>query len=82
MSTCSHADIGPGLHVTVHPLDAQGRRRVHADGRPLGRAMGPGDLLEFLRRAGLDPDDVDLDDGLLIEWRGGGSAAWSPDPDE
>ncbi|RSS64112.1 hypothetical protein EF912_02335 [Streptomyces sp. WAC07061] len=43
--------------VTVHPPDIQGRRRVHADGQPLGHATGTGDLLEFLRRAGLDPDE-------------------------
>lgn len=71
--------IRPGPRVTVHPPDAQGRRRVHAGGRPLGRAHGVGDLMEFLRRAGLDPDDVDLDDVLLIQWRGGGPAVWSTD---
>ncbi|GCD39172.1 hypothetical protein OEIGOIKO_07001 [Streptomyces chrestomyceticus JCM 4735] len=36
------------------------------------------DLLEFLRRGGLDPDDVDLDDPSLIEWRGGGPGVWTP----
>ncbi|MFC9816341.1 hypothetical protein ACFVJM_30260 [Streptomyces virginiae] len=46
-----------------------------------GRALGPGDLLSFLRRAGLDPDDVRLDDTLLIEWRGGRPAVWTPDID-
>lgn len=81
MTSCRHADIRPGPRVTVHPPDAQGRR-VHADGQPLGRATGVGDLLEFLRRASLDPNNVDLDDALLVEWRGGGPAAWSPDSDE
>ncbi|MEV6735180.1 MULTISPECIES: hypothetical protein [unclassified Streptomyces] len=42
--------------------------------------MGP-HRSHFLRRAGLDPDDVRLDDPLLIEWRGGGPAVWSPDTD-
>ncbi|MFE2330246.1 hypothetical protein ACFXD5_41160 [Streptomyces sp. NPDC059385] len=65
--------------MVVHPPDAAGGRRVRVDGESLGRALGPGDLLEFLRRAGFDPDDV-FDDGLLIEWRGGGPAVWSPDP--
>ncbi|MEU8943600.1 MULTISPECIES: hypothetical protein [Streptomyces] len=65
--------------VVVHPPDAQGGRRVRADGEILGRALDPRDLLEFLRRAGLDPDSVRLDDPLLIEWRGGGPAVWSPD---
>ncbi|MEW2417887.1 hypothetical protein AB0953_29830 [Streptomyces sp. NPDC046866] len=67
------------LRVVVYPPDAQGGRRVRVDGEILGRALGPGDLLEFLRRAGLDPDDVGLDDALLIEWRGGGPAVWAPD---
>ncbi|MFE2547406.1 hypothetical protein ACFXGI_02415 [Streptomyces sp. NPDC059355] len=44
----------------------------------LGRATGPGDLLAFPRRAGSDPDGIRLDDPLLIEWRGGGPAVWSP----
>ncbi|MFJ9344801.1 hypothetical protein ACIRP0_36805 [Streptomyces sp. NPDC101733] len=39
--------------VVVYPPDQQGGRRVRADGETLGRAFGPGDLLEFLRRAGL-----------------------------
>ncbi|MEU8435492.1 hypothetical protein AB0F18_21790 [Streptomyces sp. NPDC029216] len=71
--------MSPGLRVIVYPPDAEGGRRVRVDGEILGRALGPGDLLELLRRAGLDPDDVRLDDALLIEWRGGGPAVWSPD---
>ncbi|MEU4358683.1 hypothetical protein [Streptomyces virginiae] len=47
-----------------------------------GRAFGTANLLEFLRRAGLDRDVVRLDDPLLIEWRGGGPAVWSPDSGE
>ncbi|WP_030775244.1 hypothetical protein [Streptomyces sp. NRRL F-2664] len=70
--------MGPGLRVVVYPPDAEGGRRVRFDGEILGRAFGPGDLLEFLRRAGLDPDDVHLGDARLIEWRGGGPAVWSP----
>ncbi|MFJ6935710.1 hypothetical protein [Streptomyces sp. NPDC101132] len=67
------------LRVIVYPPDAEGARRVRLDGVILGRAYGPGDILEFLRRAGLDPDDILLDDPLLIEWRGGGPAVWTPD---
>ncbi|MET9888306.1 hypothetical protein ABZZ20_35365 [Streptomyces sp. NPDC006430] len=48
-------------------------------GEILSRATGPDDLLELLRRAGLDPDDVHLDDAPLIEWRGGGPNVWAPD---
>ncbi|MEU6895521.1 hypothetical protein ABZ934_27845 [Streptomyces sp. NPDC046557] len=64
----------------IYPPDAQGGRRIRCDGEILGRALRPGDLLEFLRRAGLDPDDARLDDASLIEWRGGGPAVWAPDP--
>ncbi|MCB5181875.1 hypothetical protein [Streptomyces antimicrobicus] len=69
--------MSPDLRVIVYPPDEQGGRRVRVDGEILGRATSPGDLLEFLRRAGLDPDSVHLDDGLLIEWRGGGPAVWA-----
>ncbi|WP_328966275.1 hypothetical protein [Streptomyces sp. NBC_00239] len=65
--------------MTVDPPDGQGRRRVHAGGTTLGRATGHADILEFFRSARLDPDDVHLDDALLIEWRGSGPDAWSTD---
>ncbi|KOT90392.1 hypothetical protein ADK86_26160 [Streptomyces sp. NRRL F-5755] len=65
--------------VVVHPPSPTGGRRVHADSVVLGVAYGIADFLEFLRRAGLDPDDVDLGDTSLIEWRGGGPGVWSPD---
>ncbi|MCB5181506.1 hypothetical protein [Streptomyces antimicrobicus] len=71
--------MSPDLRVIVYPPDAEGGRRVRVDGEILGRATSPGDLLEFLRRAGLDPDNVRLDDALLIEWRGGGPAVWTRD---
>ncbi|MGE7390858.1 hypothetical protein ACQKM2_35825 [Streptomyces sp. NPDC004126] len=74
----------PGLRVIVSPPDAQGGRRVRVDGEILGRALGEADIFEFPRRAGLDPDDVDLDldDTLLIAWRGGGPAVWATDSGE
>ncbi|MFI8265015.1 hypothetical protein [Streptomyces sp. NPDC085665] len=50
--------MGSELRVIIYPPDAQGGRRVRVDGKILGAALGPGNLLEFLRRAGLDPDDV------------------------
>ncbi|WP_133900361.1 hypothetical protein [Streptomyces sp. KS 21] len=71
--------MSPDLRVIVYPPDAQGGRRVRVDGEILGRALGPNDLFEFLRQAAQDADDVCLDDGLLIEWRGGGPALGSPD---
>lgn len=49
---------GNTRRVTVLPPDAQGTRRIRCDGIGLGRAYGPADVLEFLRRADLDLDDV------------------------
>jgi hypothetical protein len=62
--------------VVVYPPAQGGGRRVRVDGAILGTAYGEADLLEFLRRAGLDPDAVRLDDPELIEWRGGGFDVW------
>ncbi|MEU4898863.1 hypothetical protein AB0B12_42035 [Streptomyces sp. NPDC044780] len=61
--------------VVVYPPSEGGGRRVRVGSELLGMAFGPSDLLEFLRRAGLDPDEVDLE-GPLIEWRGGGPETW------
>lgn len=62
--------------VIVHPPSPTGGRRVTVRGQIAGLAYGVKDLLEFLRRAGLDPDTVVLDDAELIEWRGGGPTEW------
>lgn len=62
--------------IVVHPPSPSGGRRVTADGRILGLAHDTRDLLEFLRRAGLDPEQVRLDDPELIEWRGGDRDRW------
>lgn len=61
--------------VVVYPPSEGGGRRVRVDGEILGTAYGVADLLELLRRSGLDPDEVELE-GPLIEWRGGGPGAW------
>ncbi|MDT0379770.1 hypothetical protein RM572_13475 [Streptomyces sp. DSM 42041] len=64
--------------VVVYPPaeGGGGGRRVRADGTILGIAYSEADLLEFLRRAGLDPEGIRLDDPDLIEWRGGGPDVW------
>ncbi|MEU5834527.1 hypothetical protein ABZ820_12755 [Streptomyces diacarni] len=68
-----------GASIIVYPPDAEGGRRVRARvggvEQILGRAYSMRDVEEFLRRAGLDPDEVDLG-GPLVEWRGGGSDVW------
>ncbi|MFJ4469520.1 hypothetical protein ACIP2X_18780 [Streptomyces sp. NPDC089424] len=60
--------------VVVSAPSPSGGRRVRADGEILGLAYGPGDVVEFLRRAGLD--DVDVETSELIEWRDGGPEVW------
>lgn len=65
--------------IVVHPPAPTGGRRITADrpdGDELGFARGIADLVEILRRAGLDPDQVRLDDPVLIEWRGGRADVW------
>lgn len=65
--------------IVVHPPAPMGGRRItadRADGDELGFARGIADLVEILRSAGLDPDQVRLDDPVLIEWRGGRADVW------
>ncbi|WP_127358198.1 hypothetical protein [Actinacidiphila soli] len=61
--------------VIVYPA-LNGHRRVAVRGERVGTARGVADLVEFLRRAGLEADDSTLTDPELIEWRGGGPDAW------
>ncbi|MFC5143540.1 hypothetical protein [Streptomyces aureoversilis] len=63
--------------IVVHPPSPSGGRRVTVGAEILGTAYGTVDVLEFLRRAGLDMNDVRLDDPSLIEWLGGGPGVWS-----
>ncbi|WP_445520990.1 hypothetical protein [Streptomyces sp. NEAU-174] len=62
--------------IVVQPPSPTGGRRVRVDGNILGVAYGLMDLLEFLRRAGLDVEGIDLEDTELITWRGGGPDVW------
>ncbi|MER6075695.1 hypothetical protein ABT187_44450 [Streptomyces sp. NPDC001817] len=62
--------------VIVHP-PSQGGRRVTVRGVDVSRALRLADVIEFLRRAGMDPDDVALDDPALIDWRDGGPDVWA-----
>ncbi|MGO4747920.1 hypothetical protein AB4212_04655 [Streptomyces sp. 2MCAF27] len=62
--------------VVIQPPSPSGGRRVRVNGVILGVAHGVTDLLEFLRRAGLDAESLDLETSPLIEWRGGGPTVW------
>lgn len=57
--------------IVVHPLSLTGGRRVTARGEILGLAHSDGDVVEFLRRAGLPDAEGLLDDPAWVKWRGG-----------
>ncbi|RST09779.1 hypothetical protein E2C00_04760 [Streptomyces sp. WAC05374] len=62
--------------VVVHRPSPGGGRRVTIRGQIAGLAHNDADLVEFLRRAGLDEADISLDDPHLVEWRGGRAHQW------
>ncbi|MEV7154881.1 hypothetical protein AB0N77_09680 [Streptomyces misionensis] len=63
--------------VIVYPPDEDGGRRVRIDGEISGRAFDLADVVEFLRRAGLEGvDDLDVLRADWIVWRGGGPDHW------
>lgn len=63
--------------VIVYPPDEDGGRRVRIDGEISGRAFSLADVVEFLRRAGLETvDDTDVVRADWITWRGGGPLVW------
>ncbi|MFJ2205997.1 hypothetical protein [Streptomyces microflavus] len=65
------------LRVVVSPPSPTGGRRVRVDGTILGLAYGIGDLVEFLRRAGLEGvGEVEVARSPLVDWRGGGPDVW------
>jgi hypothetical protein len=69
--------MSSSIPVIVYPPSPSGGRRVRADGEILGLAYGLGDVVEFLRRAGLDGLDAsDVAASPYIEWRGGGPDVW------
>ncbi|MER5745029.1 MULTISPECIES: hypothetical protein [unclassified Streptomyces] len=57
--------------VVVHRLSGAGGRRVAIRGKVVGRAHNDSDLVEFLRRAGLDDAWELVDDPHWVEWSGG-----------
>lgn len=60
--------------ITVHPPGPDGGRRVTIRDTVAGRAYRIADLVEFLRRAGLD--DIEVEQTDLITWLGGGADTW------
>ncbi|MEU0987381.1 hypothetical protein [Streptomyces sp. NPDC005953] len=67
--------------LVVYPPDERGWRRVRYDGQILGTAYRVSDIAVFLAAAGMqDPEDIDLTDPALVEWRGGGPETWTDSP--
>lgn len=62
----------PGLIVVHRPSASSGGRRVTVGGVDFGLARDDHDLVEFLRRPGLDDaDQLVAGDASIIQWRGG-----------
>ncbi|WP_111666710.1 MULTISPECIES: hypothetical protein [unclassified Streptomyces] len=57
--------------LVVYPPLGTGGRRVPARGWILGLAHFDADVIEFLRRAGLEDAETLLDDPAWVLWRGG-----------
>ncbi|GAA2087276.1 hypothetical protein GCM10009801_50160 [Streptomyces albiaxialis] len=66
--------------IVVHPPSPSGERRVTAHTELLGMARSAQDVVDLLRRAGLKPEDIQIEDPALVEWRGGGPETWGPAP--
>jgi hypothetical protein len=63
--------------VVVYPPDEDGGRRVRINDEIAGRAYNIRDIVEFLRRAGIEnANGVWVRRSSLIEWRGGGFDVW------
>ncbi|GGJ10694.1 hypothetical protein [Streptomyces brasiliensis] len=63
--------------IIVQPPSPTGGRRIRVNGEVLGLAHNVGDLVEFLRRAGLEVEPEDVADSPLIDWRGAGPGRWT-----
>ncbi|MFE7577636.1 hypothetical protein ACFU5Z_23150 [Streptomyces sp. NPDC057521] len=61
--------------IVVHRPSSTGGRRVTVNGEILGLAHDDRDLIELLRRAGLDAEAL-IDDPAWVEWRGGRAHDW------
>ncbi|MFE9912863.1 hypothetical protein [Streptomyces clavifer] len=57
--------------IVIHRPSPTGGRRVTIRGQISGLAHDDGDVVEFLRRAGLPDAEQLLDDASWVQWRGG-----------
>ncbi|MEW2418043.1 hypothetical protein AB0953_30665 [Streptomyces sp. NPDC046866] len=70
----------PRPPVIVYPPSPTGGRRVRVDGQILGLAHSLTDIVDLLRRAGLELSEYEAARSALIEWRGGGPYVWVRPP--
>ncbi|MFD4142246.1 hypothetical protein OHS70_16495 [Streptomyces sp. NBC_00390] len=56
--------------IVVHRISPSGGRRVTVRGRIMGLAHSDGDVVEFLRQAGLPDEGELLEDPTWTEWVG------------
>ncbi|MEU3464800.1 hypothetical protein ABZ721_33235 [Streptomyces sp. NPDC006733] len=67
--------------IVVHRLSPSGGRHVTARAgdveQILGVAYNDRDVLEFLRRVGIEDPEPLLDQPLWVEWRGGRPHQWA-----
>ncbi|WUD70325.1 hypothetical protein OG937_45700 [Streptomyces sp. NBC_00510] len=60
--------------IVYPPIDSH--RNVTVRGCYAGAAHRMADLLDILRRSGVDCDQIELTDPAVVEWRGGGPEVW------
>ena len=64
-------------HIIVHPPSASGERLVCMRSEVICLAHSYDEVVQSLRRAGLETGEGDAADASRIEWRGGGADTWT-----
>ncbi|WP_330308268.1 MULTISPECIES: hypothetical protein [unclassified Streptomyces] len=62
--------------IIVHTPGLDGSRRVTAGDKTLGIAYHLDDVVEILRLADVDLDEIEVDESDIIDWQGGGPDDW------
>ncbi|MFF2511263.1 hypothetical protein [Streptomyces sp. NPDC058086] len=62
--------------IVVHAPALDGSRRVTTGDETLGVAYHLDDVIEILRRAEVDLDEIEVDKSDIIDWQGGGPDHW------
>ncbi|MET9902878.1 hypothetical protein [Streptomyces sp. NPDC006446] len=68
------------FRVVVSRPSPTGGRRVRVDGEILGLAYSLRDLVELLRRVGVEMEPAEVIESSIIDWHGVGPDRWGPDP--